>query len=259
MISLRLRCASIAVALCAVTMSAQPPAPPPSFRFERPIVSDGAGPRRLAIDVPLLVGTAPARLLRGSARGDLVRDLRIYDANGAEIGYVLAGDPPIAPVYKPAVMLPIATVDTRTERTSGFEADLGEPTLVDRLRIDGIDPPFLKRLKLEGSGDRERWTLLVAEGDAVQSTGREAAPDGAVVSRRHLPLSARDLGRQAERAHRPDARRGGGTSAGGGAEAAAGRAPGLRAASERAGPQPLPGSASGCQPPDHGARSRRPG
>jgi hypothetical protein len=93
-----------------------------------------------------------------------VRDLRIYDANGAEIGYVLAGDPPIAPVYKPAVMLPIATVDTRTERTSGFEADLGEPTLVDRLRIDGIDPPFLKRLKLEGSGDRERWTLLVAEG-----------------------------------------------------------------------------------------------
>lgn len=164
MISLRLRCASIAVALCAVTMSAQPSAPPPSFRFERPIVSDGAGPRRLAIDVPLLVGTAPARLPRGSARGDLVRDLRIYDANGAEIGYVLAGDPPIAPVYKPAVMLPIATVDTRTERTSGFEADLGEPTLVDRLRIDGIDPPFLKRLKLEGSGDRERWTLLVAEG-----------------------------------------------------------------------------------------------
>ena len=114
--------------------------------------------------MPLLVGTAPARLLRGSARGDLVRDLRIYDANGAEIGYVLAGDPPTAPVYKPAVMLPIATVDTRTERTSGFEADLGEPTLVDRLRIDGIDPPFLKRLKLEGSGDRERWTLLVAEG-----------------------------------------------------------------------------------------------
>jgi hypothetical protein len=161
---LRLRCASIAVTLCAVTTSAQQPAPPPSFRFERPIVTGGAGPRRLPIDVPLLVGTAPARPLRGSPRRDLVRDLRIYDANGAEIGYVLAGDPPAAPVYKPAVMLPIATVDTRSERTSGFEADLGEPTLVDRLRIDDIEPPFLKRLKLEGSGDRERWTLLVAEG-----------------------------------------------------------------------------------------------
>ena len=161
---LRLRWVSIALALYAVTTSAQQPAPPPSFRFERPIVTGGAGPRRLAIDVPLLVGTAPARLFRGSRRGDLVRDLRIYDANGAEIGYVLVGDPPAAPVYKPATMLPIATVDTRTERTSGFEADLGEPMLVDRLRIDGIDPPFLKRLKLEGSGDREHWTLLIAEG-----------------------------------------------------------------------------------------------
>src|SRR6185295_1650227 len=75
---LRLRCVSIAVALYAVTTSAQQPAPPPSFRFERPIVTGGAGPRRLAIDVPVLVGTAPVRPLRGSPRCDLVRDLRIY-------------------------------------------------------------------------------------------------------------------------------------------------------------------------------------
>src|SRR5258707_6531756 len=126
---LRLRCVSIAVALFAVTTSAQQSAPPPAFRFERPIVSGGAGPRRLAIDVPLLAGTASARSLRGSLRRDLLRDLRIYDANGAEIGYVLAGDPPIATVYKPAVLLAIAPVDTPTERTSGFESDLGELTL----------------------------------------------------------------------------------------------------------------------------------
>jgi len=34
-------------------------------------------------------------------------------------------------------------------KASGFEADLGELTDIDRLRIDGLRPPFLKRVKLE--------------------------------------------------------------------------------------------------------------
>jgi len=55
-------------------------------------------------------------------------------------------------------------VDTDRLKTSGFEADLGEPALVDGLRVDGVSPPFLKRVRLEGSGDRERWTLLMDEG-----------------------------------------------------------------------------------------------
>jgi hypothetical protein len=145
---------SIGIVLSAVALAAQQPAP--AFRFERPIVVDGAGPRRLAIDVPLLVGSTAAR--------PLLRDLRIYDTAGVEVGYLLVGDPAAVPIYKAAVILPIAPVDTPTERTSGFEADLGDPLIVDRLRIGGIDAPFLKRLKLEGSGDRQRWTLLVAEG-----------------------------------------------------------------------------------------------
>jgi hypothetical protein len=32
--------------------------------------------------------------------------------------------------------------------------------LIDRIRLDGIATPFLKRATLEGSGDRTRWTLL---------------------------------------------------------------------------------------------------
>jgi hypothetical protein len=160
------------LALFAVSLSAQQPAP--AFRFERPIVTAGTGPRRLAIDVPLLAGSAPFRTIvrtRDPQTGavtlgltDGLRDLRLYDAKGAEVGYILAGDPPLEPVYKQAAILPIAPVDTRTERTSGFEADLGELLSVDRFRVEGIDPPFLKRLKLEGSGDREHWTLLVKEG-----------------------------------------------------------------------------------------------
>ena len=37
-------------------------------------------------------------------------------------------------------------------------------TPVDRIRVEGLPAPFLKRLTLEGSGDRAHWTLLQAEG-----------------------------------------------------------------------------------------------
>jgi len=158
MIARSARCAVLFVALGVVAVSAQQ-APPPAFRFERPIVTGGTGPRRLPIDVPLLVGTAPVR--RAS---EWLGDLRIYDATGSEVGYLLVGDPPTAPSYRSAALLPIASVDTPTEKTSGFEADLGEPAFIDRFRVDGLPAPFLKRLKLEGSGDRGHWTLLVAEG-----------------------------------------------------------------------------------------------
>ena len=157
MIARSIRYASLSVAVCSTTAMAQPAATAPAFRFERPIASGGAGPRRLPIDVPLLVGAAPAGV------GEPLRDLRIYDASGSEIGYLLVRQASPAPEYKQAVILPVASVDTPTERTSGFEADLGEPMVIDRFRIDGLPPPFLKRVKLEASGDREHWTLLVAE------------------------------------------------------------------------------------------------
>ena len=35
--------------------------------------------------------------------------------------------------------------------------------MVDRIRIGGLPAPFLKRATLEGSGDREHWTMLAAE------------------------------------------------------------------------------------------------
>jgi uncharacterized protein DUF3999 len=164
------------VAACAAgaTLSAQQTAAPPAFRFERPIVTAGAGPRRLAIDVPLLVGAAPFRTavrghdpstgLSSVALGDGLRDLRVYDAGGAEIGYMLVSAPEAAPLFRTATTLPIPSVETRTVKTSGFEADLGEALTIDRFRVDGIGAPFLKRVRLEAGGDRERWTTLVADG-----------------------------------------------------------------------------------------------
>ena len=139
-----------AIWITAIAASAQQP---PAFRVERPIAGDGTGPRRLAVDVPLLAGAAASRL----------NDLRIYDADGREVGYLLLRNPPAPPQYRRAVILPIAPVDTERARTSGFEADLGAPALVDGLRLDGLPPPFVKRVRLEGSGDREHWTLLAGE------------------------------------------------------------------------------------------------
>ena len=93
-------------------------------------------------------------------------------------------------------VLPVAAVETETEKTSGFEADLGRLLIIDRFRVDGIPPPFLKRIRLEGSGDRDRWTLLVGEGTvfdlriaSLRRTESNSRPDPTVtfVSRGTMP------------------------------------------------------------------------
>jgi hypothetical protein len=155
-----------AIAVGAILMAAAPSAPqtPPqtSFRYERPVQTGGAGPRRLAIDVPLLVGSRPFPS-RG-AREVGLSDLRLFDSTGQELPYLLVSNPSEQPVWRSAQTLPVAPVETSMQKTSGFEVDFGQPIATDRFRIDGVQPPFLKRVRLEGSGDRARWTLLVDEG-----------------------------------------------------------------------------------------------
>jgi hypothetical protein len=172
--------ASSAVLLAAVALNAQdrPPAATAAFRFERPIALTAGGPHRLTIDVPLLVGGNAFRVstsrtaagygddrdITARARGG-VTDLRLFDASGREVAYLLVDNPAVEPTWREATaILPVAPVETEKEKTSGFEADLGQPLTIDRFRIDGISPPYLKRLRLEGSGDRARWTVLVGEG-----------------------------------------------------------------------------------------------
>lgn len=113
--------------------------------IERSVTPGAAGPNRLDADVALL----------SHATTDL-RDLRFTDANGREVAYLLVDEAPAAPRWIEGRMLPIA----QTKTSSGFELDLGSAMTVDRLRIDGIAAPFLKRVRVEGSGDRARWTVL---------------------------------------------------------------------------------------------------
>jgi hypothetical protein len=136
---------------------------PASFRVERPIVAAGGGPQRLAIDVPLLARSQRMALpLPVTAPGGTpasLSDLRIFDDQGREVPYLLVYSP-LEHRWVNTVILPIAA----TKKTSGFEADLGAVQTVDSIAIEGLPAPFLKRLTLEGSGDREHWTMLAPEG-----------------------------------------------------------------------------------------------
>jgi hypothetical protein len=133
----------LAAALAATLAAASP-------GHAREIHPDGPGPQRLDAD---------AALVAASARGDL-SDLRLADAAGREVPYLAV--PPSAPEGEWVAARVLAVPATRKE--SGLEADLGRLQTVSRLRLSGLPEPFLKRFRLEGSGDRVRWTVLVAEG-----------------------------------------------------------------------------------------------
>jgi hypothetical protein len=143
--------------------------PAPSFRYERPVVVDAPGPHALPVDVALLTGSRPFRVethagprgtpARRIARGGL-GDLRFYDSRGREVPYLVVEPPLPEPEWRRAAQV-LPTPATRKE--SGFEADLGAAATVDRVRVDGLPTPFLKRVALDGSGDRRHWTRLLQD------------------------------------------------------------------------------------------------
>lgn len=114
-------------------------------QVKREVTPSAAGPNRLDVDVALL----------SRATTDL-HDLRILDSEQREVGYLLVEPAGGHARWIDGRMLPIAP----TKKTSGFELDLGRAEEVDRLRFEGIAAPFLKRARVEGSGDRTHWTLL---------------------------------------------------------------------------------------------------
>ena len=155
----RTACAAVLVA-CSAVLYAQAPAG--KFTYERPFTATDAGPQRLPVDHTLLLGGNPFRVVqRGetfAADGGL-SDLRLFDAAGKPIPYLLIHAPLPEPKWTAGTILPVAP----TKKTSGFEVDFGSAQTVDVIRVEGIPAPFLKRLSVEGSGDRSRWTSLAPE------------------------------------------------------------------------------------------------
>jgi hypothetical protein len=135
----------------------------PDTTYEVPIVTVGPGPQRLAIDSGLLAAGAPFRVLRRGERfyaEDGLTDLRLVTEGGRPVPHLLIHAPAPEREWISGSILSVAA----TKKTSGFEVDLGGAPPVDMVRVEGLPAPHLKRLTLEGSGDRARWTTLVAEG-----------------------------------------------------------------------------------------------
>jgi hypothetical protein len=135
----------------------------PEATYERPVVTVGPGPQRLAIDAGLLAAGAPFRVLRRGERyyaEDGLSDLRLVTDDGRPVPHLLVQPPAPEREWVRGSILSVAA----TKKTSGFEVDFAQALAVDMVRVDGLPVPHLKRLTLEGSGDRARWTTLVAEG-----------------------------------------------------------------------------------------------
>ena len=139
-------------------------------RFSQERTLDASdGPQRLDVDVALLSGSQPftvgASGERWIAAGGL-NDLRLFAFDGREIPHLLMPPAPDAPVFVTGQVLPITATDTPNEKTSGFEVDFETVGPIDAVDLSRVRAPFLKRFRLEGSGDRSRWTQLIAEGTA---------------------------------------------------------------------------------------------
>ena len=120
-----------------------------SFTWQRQIRPGGKGPQRLEVDLALLGGSRAA-----------LADLRLKDASGAEVPYVLVPPAKGEAAWVRARLLPVPA----TRLASGVELDLGTVVRTGRLRLEGLKAPFLKRFQLEGSGDRQHWSELVGDG-----------------------------------------------------------------------------------------------
>ncbi len=125
-------------------------------------VLHGAGRNRLDL--------SPA-LVSASARGDLA-DLRLRDAQGREVPYLLVQPPDPAPRWIRATRIRPIPIDKK-RKESGAEIDLGSAREVAGLRLDvPAAASFIRSLRIEGSVDGARWTTLVAEG-AIYALDRE--------------------------------------------------------------------------------------
>jgi hypothetical protein len=139
------------------------------FQYERVAEVTESGSQRLDVDVPLLTGSQPlvAQDLGGrSIAGGGLGDVRLFDQSNVEVPYLLIAPTPNQPTFGMYPALAIPAIEKPDSKTSGFEVDVRSVRLVDAIVLNGIQAPFLKRFRLEGSGDRERWTELVREGTA---------------------------------------------------------------------------------------------
>ncbi len=133
---------------------------------ERPLVVTGPGPHVISADASLIAGARRGQKQSGFVEGETTwqvtgafGDLRLFDADGTMVPYLIVPPPPVRPArVSVSHLLPLPA----TKTTSGFELAFEAPKRIDALHLAGLQAPFVKRVKIEGSADRVRWVELVA-------------------------------------------------------------------------------------------------
>ncbi len=120
-----------------------------AWAYRRAIELDRPGPAFAACALP------PELVAR--AQADL-RDLRLLDATGAEVPFVVD----LVSTQAPADRIVGKLVDVRREarRWSEFVVDLGRQVTVERLTLSIPDQDFAKSLRVEASNDSHDWRLV---------------------------------------------------------------------------------------------------
>ncbi len=136
---------------------------------ERSVIPGGAGPNRLDPDPAVLSRARPLRYSDPKLFTGGLDDLRLRSAGGSEMAYILVAPQTTREEWIRSSILPVRP----TKTTSGFEADFGSVRNVDKLRFEGIARPFMKRLTLEGSGDRVHYTLLARDATVFDLPGEK--------------------------------------------------------------------------------------
>ena len=165
-------CAVVAIAMRAAPFAQTAREAP----HERPVVTVGPGPQRLAIDDRLLRSGAPFRVLQRGERfyaEDGLTDLRLVTEGGRPVPHLLIHASSPEREWIRGSLLGVAA----TKKSSGVEVDLGAPAAVDMIRVDGLAGPAPEAA--DARGQRRSRALDDARGrrNAVRSAGRAAAAE----------------------------------------------------------------------------------
>ncbi len=114
------------------------------------------GPNWAPVDISLLVMAGS----RGKPALSRLSALRLSSGDGSEIPYLLMPAPSSRREWTEGSLLPFR----KRRSVSDFELDLGETRSIDAVRLSGLPSGFLKRVRVEGSGDRSHYLMLVQEG-----------------------------------------------------------------------------------------------
>lgn len=157
-----MRRGGLALALLVAAGGAEADDPYTAWRFTRP-VTVAPGPE------PLVSFDLPPELLARARPG--LADLRLLDASGTEVPYVLDARERREEVRRS----PGRLVDTRVERRllSVWTADLGAPRRFHVVVLDVAGDDFAKAVQVEGSADGRQFTPLARGATVFDRSWRE--------------------------------------------------------------------------------------